>query len=76
MARYWIEIRKKSKDGKTGPIWEEERKSYFEDRELRIEELDKRKELGEEWSAEVVRIGKEKDRREKWEKISILRYNS
>lgn len=58
MARYWMEIRKKSKEGKTGSIWEK-RKSYFEDRELRIEELEKRRELGEEWSAEVVRIGKE-----------------
>lgn len=42
---------------------------------MRIDKLKRRKELGEEWCGEVVRMGKERDRREKWEKIIISRYN-
>lgn len=42
---------------------------------MRIDKLKRRRELDEEWCGQVVRMGKERNRREKWEKIIISRYN-
>lgn len=45
--------------------WEEERRNFFEDRELKLEELERRRREGEEWCSELVREDKKIDRREK-----------
>lgn len=50
-----MELIKRSREGKTGSVWEEER---VEDKK----ELKKQRGLGEEWSGEVVRKGRKKDR--------------
>lgn len=42
---------------------------------MRIEELERKKEERQEWGGELEREGREKDRRERWEKIRESRYN-
>lgn len=68
-------MRERSEKGKVGSKWEEGRKKFLEDRNLRIKELERRRDEGEEWCKELVREGREKDRRERWERIAGSKYN-
>lgn len=55
-----------------GSDWEEERRRFFEDRGLKLEELESRK---REWCTELMRAGKEIDRKERWRRIIDSTYN-
>lgn len=54
------------KEGKVGSDWEEERRRFFEDTGLKLEELERRK---RECCTELMRAGKEIDRKERWRRI-------
>lgn len=68
-------MKEKSGKGKVSSNWEESRKKFLEDKKLRIDELGRRREKGEEWCGELIKEGKEKNRKEKWEKIKESRFN-
>lgn len=67
--------RERSRKGKVGLKWEESRKKFLEDKKLRIEEVERRREEGEEWCGKLVRESREKDRKKRWEKIMGSNYN-
>lgn len=73
--RCWEEMKERSKKGKVGSEWEEERRSYFEDRGLKLEELETKRKNGEEWCEDLVKKGKEMDRGERWKRIRNSKYN-
>jgi len=64
---------KEEQESRIGSKWEEERREFFEDRGL--EEIERRKELGEEWCGDLIGRGKERDRKERWERIENSKFN-
>lgn len=43
------EMKMRSREGKTGSGWGKERRCYFEDSEVGLELLERRRECGEDW---------------------------
>lgn len=64
----------RSKEGKMRLDWEEERRRGFEDRGLKLEELERRRRDREECTV-LVRRGREIDRRKRWKRIIESNYN-
>lgn len=63
LARICLEeIKKRSREGRVGSDWEREKRDYYEERGMKVEEVKRRKENGEEWEEEIIR---ERRRREK-----------
>lgn len=71
----WEEMKERSKAGKVGSKWEEERKSYIEDRGLGLKEWKRKREQDEEWGGMCIKEGKERDRKERWERIKNSKVN-
>ena len=72
----WREMREKASEGKTGSNWEKERREYFEEKGWRTEEVERRREEGSGWLGEILKKDVEEQRKERWEKIVRLEYNS
>ena len=66
------EMKERFKEGRVRSNWEEERKKFFEKREITIEEVERKREEGEEWYGELERKDKEKQRKERWERIKKI----
>lgn len=58
-------MQERSKEGKVRSDWEEEMRRFFEDRGLKLEELEKRRRERVEWCNKLMRKGREIDRKEK-----------
>lgn len=71
----WEEVRKRGKKGKEMGGWEGERRKFFENRGVKVEEMEKRREEGRDWFEEVVKEKKRKQREERWERIRESSYN-
>lgn len=69
--RYLEEMKERSIEGTVGLDWEEERRRFFENRELQLEELKRKRREREEWCNKLVREGREIYRRERWRRIYI-----
>lgn len=54
-----------SKEGKVESDWEEESRRFFENRGMKLEELERRRREGEEWCNELMREDRKMDRRGK-----------
>lgn len=61
-------MKERNRRGMIGSRWENERKEFFEERGVRIEEVEEMREVEEDWF-------KERQRRERWEKIGESNYN-
>lgn len=59
------ELKKRSREGSE---WERERRLYFEEREMKVEEVERRKENGEVWEEDIIKERRERNRRERWKK--------
>lgn len=71
----WEEMRKRWRKAKVSSRWEEGGCKFFEERSLKIEEIERKREEGGEWSRKLVREGREKNKRERWERIRESKYN-
>lgn len=60
---------------KRGEGWEKERRKFLEDRKVSMEEVERRREQGEDWFGEVVQRDRELQKMERWEKIRVSRCN-
>lgn len=65
----WEEIKARFREGKTGGDWEREREGFFEERGIRIGEVERRREKEGMAYEEMERKDKELQREERWEKI-------
>lgn len=72
----WEEMRERAKDGKVLGKWEEERRSFYEEKSWSIKEIEKMREEGELRGEEVVAREKRWQEAERWEGIRNSRYNS
>lgn len=73
--RCWEEMKERYRKGKTKSRWEEERKDFFGSRKMRLEEIERRREEEETWIEEIENREKDRQRRERWEKIKESKYN-
>jgi len=74
----WEEMRERAKKGKGLSEWEKERLEFFERKGIKMEEVEKNieeVENGEVWSREWVKKERDKQERERWERIESSRYN-
>lgn len=60
---------------KRGERWEKERRTFLEDRKVSMEEVERRREQGEDWFGEMVQRHRELQKMERWEKIRVSRCN-
>lgn len=71
----WREMKKRVAKGKEISGWEEEKRTFFESKEVRLDEVvEEGKEAGE-WFAGLERKDVEDQKRERWRKINESRYN-
>lgn len=73
--RYWEEMKERSRRGMIRSRWENERKEFFEERGVRIQEVEEMREVEKDWFKELEKRDKERQRRERWEKIGESNYN-
>ncbi|KMQ91217.1 hypothetical protein RF55_8945 [Lasius niger] len=71
----WKEMRERWKEGKTGSSWEMGRRKFFEDKGIKIEEVERRRGEGEMWFGELLARDREEQRKERWKKIGESKYN-
>lgn len=77
IARKCLEVMKiRGRAGRVGSRWKEERREFFEERGVGIEEVEARRERGGEWFKELEERDKERQRRERWKEIEDSKYNS
>jgi len=71
------EIRERGLEGKKGTFvgWEKERREYFKDRGIKLEEMERKKEDGELRWEDIESRGKRRQRDERWERINNSEYN-
>lgn len=71
----WREMKERVAKGKEISGWEEEKRTFFESKEVRLDEVvEEGKEAGE-WFAGLERKDVEDQKRERWRKINESRYN-
>jgi len=70
-----LEMRERNRRGEVRSAWEIERKEFFEERNMRIEEVEDRMGEESEWFNDLMKKDKEKQEEERWEKIRESRYN-
>lgn len=63
--RRWEEIKRRAKDRKARMGWEEERRSFYEDRGWRLEEVERRKEEGLLRGEELIKREKDKQKKKR-----------
>lgn len=61
--------------GRGDSEWEKERRVFFEDRGVQIEEVKRDEKEGEGWFGELESKDREIQRKERWEKIEDSRYS-
>lgn len=69
----WREMRKRIKEGRVGSKWKRERESYFEERGWKIEEVEVKREEGEDWFGEILKYDWKEQRKERREKNREIR---
>lgn len=73
--RCWEEMREILVKDKEMYGWEEERRSFFESRGVKLEEVVERGKEEGEWFARIEQKDIEEQRRGRWEKLNQSRYN-
>lgn len=71
----WEEMRGRWNRGITRRGWEEKRRAFFEERRLKIEEVEGRSQTREGWFEEMERGDGERQRRERGKRMRESRYN-
>lgn len=68
-------MREEGRTGRGDSEWEKERRVFFKDREMEIEEVKKDRREGEGWFRELKIRDKEIQRKERWKKTEDSRYS-
>lgn len=63
-------LKKKDRVGRVESSWEEERRKFFKNREVKLEEVKRRRMEDKAWFSEVMKEDKEVQRKERWERIN------
>lgn len=71
----WEEIKERGRKGKEISNWEKERKTFFEDRGVGLEELEKKREEEEARYDKIWERDKVAEREKRWERIRNSEYN-
>lgn len=74
--RCWEEIKERRRKGKTNSDWEKEREGFFEKRGVSLEDMERGREEEGVWFGEMEKKEREKQRKERWEKIKGSQYNT
>lgn len=73
--RCWKEVRDRGRERKGTSEWERERREFWEEKGLGLEEVKRRREGGGLEFGEIIRKDKESQGVERWEKIGKSSYN-
>jgi len=71
----WEEVRKRAKRGERLSAWEKERQEFFEMRGRELKEVEEERERGIFYFSKVEEWDRNKQRQERWAKISESRHN-
>lgn len=71
----WEEMIKRNKEKRANSKWEEGERRFFEDRGLEVGEVEAGSIGREEVSSRLIKVGRQKDREQRWERIGESSFN-
>lgn len=71
----WDEMIKRNKKERANLKWEEGERRFFEDRGLEMGEVEAESMGKEEVSSRLIKVGRQKNREQRWKRIRKLSFN-